>query len=108
MENQYPLAIYGIGAHGGISARKSEDVVAMLRRKAPRFPDGKLDCALQPWRLCVVRTGPPLDSHFQKAKKGKKIKRQFLKISLILGLLNEHVEPGNVKDNQYFRVPLMR
>ena len=35
---------------------KSENVVVMLRRKA-WIPGGKLGCALQPWRLCVVRTG---------------------------------------------------
>lgn len=56
MENQYPPAIYGIIAYGGISAWKGENVAAVLRCKA-RFPQRKLVCASKPWRLCVVRTG---------------------------------------------------
>lgn len=68
MENQYPPAIYGIAAYGGISARKGENVAAVLRCKA-RFPDGKKNGlrveALA--TLCGARRSPP-GSHFQKAR----------------------------------------
>lgn len=75
MENQYPLAIYEIGARGCISAtkkkkRRERRCDAAVHRQVP--PDGKLGCALQPWRLCVVRTGLHWTHIFQK----KKPKRQ--------------------------------
>ena len=100
MENHYPLAIYGLGAHiGGISARKGEDVVAMLRRKSPAVPRWKIGLRVAALAtVCVVRTGLRW-THISRRGKNL-ILTVFLNHlpSLISGLpKTSKFEPANVK-----------
>lgn len=105
MENQYPPAIYGIAAYGGISARKGENVAAVLRCKA-RFPDGKkMVCASKPWRLCVVRAGHRR-AHISRKPRTKSSKNLNVALShqptFISRQLKDRFQHVNVQHDQYF------